>query len=88
MHPLGFAYYPDGAHGFKQYAEVFTPCLFHIMQNIHPIAQYVSGGHQNVLSMSCSRARRASPRDGQRATVPLQSKQPISQGVKIPGMGN
>ena len=22
MHPLGFAYYPDGAHGFKQYAEV------------------------------------------------------------------
>jgi len=22
MHPLGFAYYPDGAHGFKQFAEV------------------------------------------------------------------
>ena len=23
MHPLGFAYYPDGAHGFKEFAEVF-----------------------------------------------------------------
>ena len=74
MHPLGFAYYPDGAHGFKQYAEV---AFAFIELNAKKVLLHTN----KYLFASGSRTRGTSSGNVQRAAVPLQPQQPIFQGT-------
>ena len=48
MHPLGFAYYPDGAHGFKQYAEVFIHCCLNSLS-------FELYSFRRILSIFCNK---------------------------------